>query len=100
MAGAEARGDPVSWLMIEPGWSVVASDGTEIGRVDQVVGDPVAGIFNGLAIITGAFSASRHLPAERVGTIYEGRVEADIDAAAAEGLDLHDAPPSIEVRPD
>jgi hypothetical protein len=86
--------------MIEPGWAVVGSDGTEIGRVDQVVGDPVADIFNGLAIITGAFSASRHLPADCVGAIFEGRVEAHIDAAAAEGLDLHDAPPSVEVRPD
>jgi hypothetical protein len=86
--------------MIEPGWAVVGSDGTEIGRVDEVVGDPVAGIFNGLAIISGVFSASRHLPAERVGAIFVGRVETDIDEAGAEALELHDAPPSIEVRPD
>ena len=32
-------GDPVSWLLIEKGWKVVASDGNEIGKVHEVVGD-------------------------------------------------------------
>jgi hypothetical protein len=86
--------------MIEAGWAVVGSDGQQFGRVDQVVGDPVAGIFNGLAIRSGAFTAPRYLPAERVGAIYEGRVEADIDSAAAEGLLRHEAAPSVDIRPE
>ena len=31
--------DPVSWLVIESGWDVVGSDGGEIGKVDEIVGD-------------------------------------------------------------
>ncbi len=27
-------GDPVSWLMIEPHWHVVGSDGNDIGHVE------------------------------------------------------------------
>ena len=40
--------DPVSWLMIEPGWKVFASDGAEIGSVDEVAGDDGHDIFDGL----------------------------------------------------
>lgn len=29
----------LSWLVIEPGWAVVASDGTEVGYVEEIVGD-------------------------------------------------------------
>ena len=44
---------PVSWLVIEPGWTVVAADGTEVGRVEELVGDSGIDIFNGLAVSTG-----------------------------------------------
>jgi hypothetical protein len=66
--------DPVSWLMIEPGWKVVASDGNEVGEVDEVAGDSGQDIFNGLAIATSAFGKPRYVPAEQVGEITEGTV--------------------------
>ena len=31
--------DPVSWLLIEPGWHVVDASGKDIGKVDEVLGD-------------------------------------------------------------
>jgi hypothetical protein len=31
--------DPVSWLVIEPGWEVVDANGEHLGRVEEVVGD-------------------------------------------------------------
>ena len=43
-------GEPVSWIVIEPGWKVVGRDGEELGRVDEVIGDSNADIFNGLAV--------------------------------------------------
>jgi len=86
--------------MIEPGWRVLGSDGAELGAVDQVVGDSVAGIFNGLSIVAGVFGGPRYLEAERVAGIYQGCVEADIDAAAAEQLPPHEAAASVEIRPD
>jgi hypothetical protein len=66
--------DPLSWLMIEPGWKVVDADGNEIGRVEEIEGDTNADIFNGLLISTGLFSGSRYVPAEQVGKITEGHV--------------------------
>jgi len=86
--------------MIEPGWRVLGSDGVELGAVDQVVGDSVAGIFNGLAIVSGVFGGPRYVEAERVAGIYQGCIQVDIDSAAAEQLPPHEAAPSVEIRPD
>src|SRR5436190_20475069 len=61
--------------MIRPGWKVYASDGTEVGRVDEVAGDDTNDIFNGLAVATSALGRPKYVPAERVTTITEGRVE-------------------------
>jgi len=67
--------DPVSWIMIERGWLVVDADGHELGRVDEVLGDESADIFNGLQILTGTLGKPTYVPAERVGEIVEGRVQ-------------------------
>ena len=66
--------DPVSWLMIEPGWKVAAADGSEVGEVDEIAGDSSLDIFDGLAIATSAFGKPRYVPAEQVGEITEGTV--------------------------
>lgn len=67
--------DPVSWIVIERGWSVVDADGNDVGRVDEVLGDEEADIFNGLRILTGTIAKSTYVPAESVGDIVEGRVQ-------------------------
>jgi len=67
--------DPVSWMLIERGWSVVDADGRELGRVDEVLGDEDADIFNGLQILSGTLGTPTYVPAERVGEIVEGRVQ-------------------------
>jgi uncharacterized protein YrrD len=91
---------PVSWLVIEPGWSVVSADGEEIGKVDEVVGDASKDIFNGLAVSTGLLGKPKYVPAERVGEIVDGEVRVDLPADAVENLEDHDpAPPSTELRP-
>jgi len=66
--------DPVSWLMIETGWKVIASDGSEVGEVDEIAGDSSLDIFDGLAIATSAFGKPRYVPAEQVAEITEGTV--------------------------
>jgi len=66
--------DPVSWLMIETGWKVIASDGSEVGQVDEIAGDSSLDIFDGLAIATSAFGKPRYVPAEQVAEIIEGTV--------------------------
>jgi hypothetical protein len=67
--------DPVSWMLIEQGWAVVDSDGHDLGRVDEVLGDENADIFNGLQVLTGTLGKPAYVPAERVGEIVEGRVQ-------------------------
>ena len=90
----------VSWLVIEPGWTVVAADGTEVGRVEELVGDSGKDIFNGLAVSTGWLAKPKYVPAERVAEITDGRIELDLSADAVEHLDDHDpAPPSAEFQP-
>lgn len=43
-------GDPVSYLGLDEGTPVFASDGREIGRVGRVVADEDADIFEGLVV--------------------------------------------------
>ncbi len=91
--------DPVSWLVIERGWTVAAADGTEVGTVDELIGDTGKDIFNGIAVSTGMFGRPKYVPAERVVTITEGRVELDLSADAVARLDEHDpTPPSEQFR--
>jgi len=93
--------DPVSWLLIEKGWDVVGSGGEKLGTILEVVGDTGKDIFNGLAVSPGLLRTARYVPAERVGTIVEGRVQLDFDAQTFDGLDEHgDVPPSAEIRAD
>jgi hypothetical protein len=66
--------DPVSWLVIEPGWAVVAADGSELGKVEEVVGDTGVDIFNGLSVSTGFLARPRYVPAEQVAQITQGRI--------------------------
>jgi sporulation protein YlmC with PRC-barrel domain len=67
--------DPVSWLVVEHGWSVVGPDGEELGRVDEVVADTGTDIFNGLTVRHGPFGRKRYVPSELVTEITEGLVK-------------------------
>ena len=88
--------DPVSWLMIEPGWKVRGRDGKDIGKVVEVVGDSDEDIFNGLAISIGLFSKARYAPAELVSEIVEGVLRLDLDSSAARSLQEFERPPASE----
>lgn len=82
--------DPVSWKVVEPGWSVVASDDEHVGKVDQVLGDPEADIFDGLAVGGGLLSKPTYVPGEQVGPIEEGVVTLAIDSEAFARLDPYE----------
>jgi hypothetical protein len=61
-------GDPVSWLLIEPGWPVLDRDGKRVGKVDEVLGDGQSGIFHGLMV------DGDEVLADRVAEIREGEI--------------------------
>jgi len=88
--------DPVSWVLIEPGWNVVSSDGEDVGHVDAVTGDENADIFNGLAIAAGPLAKPRYVPAESVARIVEGRVELALTKEEVDRLRLFAEPPVSE----
>lgn len=60
--------DPVSWLLIEPGWTVYDAAGDKIGKVKEVLADEQSDIFHGLVV------ANSTILAERVAEIREGEI--------------------------
>ncbi|MGZ4384931.1 MAG: DUF2171 domain-containing protein, partial [Gaiellaceae bacterium] len=78
--------DPVSWLMIRPGWKVLAADGSEVGAVDEVAGDDTEDIFDGLAIAESALGKPRYVPAEQVAEITDGVVHLSLTREQVEQL--------------
>jgi hypothetical protein len=92
-----SNGDPVSWLLIEPGWTVADAAGEEVGRVDEVAGDSNADIFDGLAIALSMTGKARYVPAEQIKEIVEGRVTLALDRAAVEALPAYQASEEIQI---
>jgi hypothetical protein len=93
--------DPVSWLLIEPGWKVVDASGGEIGKVEAVTGDSGADIFDGLAVATGILARPKYVPAEQVGPITDGTVQLTLERSAFDALGEYDEPAdSVEVESD
>jgi hypothetical protein len=93
--------DPVSWLMIEPGWRVVTADGEAAGRVEAVTGDSGADIFDGLAVASEMLARPKYVPAEQVGEITDGVVHLTLDRAALHALREYEEPAaSIDVVPE
>jgi hypothetical protein len=93
--------NPVSWLLIEPGWSVVDAEGKKVGSVDEVVGDSSDDIFNGLSISTSLLGRPRYVGAEQVGEIVEGQVQLTLREADVERLGEFEEPPTTaEILPE
>ena len=92
--GGEDSGaaDPVSWLQIEPGWSVVGSDGETVGSVVSVAGDKQGDIFDGLAISLGQSASLRYVPGERIGLIFPGKVTVRMAGSEAHELEEFQPP--------
>jgi hypothetical protein len=60
---------PIAWLVLEPGHKVVDANGDHVGQVEEILGDTVADIFDGLAVSTGLMGKPMYVPAEVVGSI-------------------------------
>jgi len=89
-------GDPVSWLLVEPGWKVVDSEGNDVGRVEEVVGDSNADIFSGLSVSIGLLKGHRYVPSEEVERITEGEIHLKLTRDQLHSLDSYEQPPVSE----
>jgi sporulation protein YlmC with PRC-barrel domain len=85
--------DPVSWLQIEQGWTVVTSDGVRVGTVAQVEGDTSDDIFDGLAVESEPPARMLYVPGEKVGTIVPGQVTLEIGSGEVGSLEPFESPP-------
>ena len=95
------QGDPVSWLMIEPGWKVFDADGKEVGSVDEIVGDSSDDIFNGLSVSTSLLGRPRYVPSEQVQRITEGSVQLKLSKDQIAHLGEYEEPPTTaEILPE
>ena len=91
-------GAPMSYLTLEPGTPVRASDGAEVGTVAHVLADPDADIFDGLVIRVG--HKHRFADAAQVAEIADGAVTLTLDAAGAERLpEPGESPASLSADP-
>ena len=88
--------DPVSWLMIESGWKVLAADGSELGNVDEVAGDDNADIFDGLAVAGSALGKPSYVLSEQVAEITQGVVHLSLTREQFEKLGEFLEPASSE----
>src|SRR3954453_6860934 len=78
------EGLPESWKVLEPGTPVLASDGSRVGEVKEVLAVPEDDIFEGIVCKTE--HGDRFVDAELIGSIHERGVDLKLDAAAAAGL--------------
>jgi hypothetical protein len=93
--------EPVSWLLIRPGWKVYAADGTEVGQVDEVAGDENRDIFDGIALATSVLGKPRYVVADNVTEITQGQVRLSLGVHEVEALGEYREPAtSAEIEPD
>src|SRR4051794_31184482 len=94
-------GGPASYLTLTAGTPVLSSDGTEIGRVEHVLADADADVFDGIVIDTSAGPGGhRFADASQVAEIYDGGVVLTLDDAGAADLPEPSAnPATLEADP-
>lgn len=81
----EDLGAPSSYLALEAGTPVYSSDGEEVGRVEHVLRDADADIFDGIVIDTSVLPGGhRFVDGDEVEEVFERGVVLKIDRAAAE----------------
>ncbi|MBW3594652.1 MAG: DUF2171 domain-containing protein [Actinobacteria bacterium] len=61
--------EAISWMTLASGTPIKASDGTELGRVHEVVADRQKDIFSGITFRDGVLGADRFVPAHLIGEI-------------------------------
>jgi uncharacterized protein YrrD len=92
----EDLGAPSSYVALQEGTPVLSRDGNELGRVEHVLADPDADIFDGIVLDTSVLPGGhRFVDAPQVAEIHERGVVLDLDAAEAERLPEPSANPAV-----
>ena len=89
----------IAWKAIEGRTPVFSTEGKAVGKVSQVVGDPEADVFTGLAVSLGALDPDRFVPSENVRGIWSDRIDVALTKAEIERLSAYEEAPSVRWRP-
>jgi uncharacterized protein YrrD len=57
---------PIAWSALAKGTPVYSADGTELGKVADVIADEQKDIFSGISLNPGLFKDERFIPADLV----------------------------------
>jgi uncharacterized protein YrrD len=80
-------GDPASYLVLADGTPVYSSDGREVGKVEHVLADANADVFDGVIVdMRAGPGGHRFADAQLVSAIHERGVVLSVDAGGAESL--------------
>lgn len=82
---------PVSWMTLEKGATVFASDDQEVGQVGHVVADRQKDIFSGVTLSGGLFGTERFVPADVIAEIAPEGVRLSIAGDQIEGLEPYES---------
>ena len=77
---------PVSWMTLEEGTPVVASDGEELGKITSVIADTQKDIFSGIEFRSGFLGDATFAPADLVHEITEDKVTLTVSSSEAADL--------------
>lgn len=84
MASVRDLGPPISYLVLEPGAPVYASDGRRVGKVARVLAAEDKDIFDG--VVVDARGGQRFVDAPEVASLHERGVVLAVDAEAFAAL--------------
>ena len=80
-------GQPTSYMTAAEGVPVLASDGEQVGRLEHVLSDVEADVFDGIVIAEGRLAGDhRFADASEVEAFYERAVVLKLDSEQAERL--------------
>ena len=77
-------GQPIAWMALESGTPIITTDGTELGRVNEVIADRQKDIFSGITFRDGVLSGERFVPAATIDSITTEEVRLTVSSDEAE----------------
>ncbi len=80
---------PIAWTKLAEKEPVLAADGTEIGRIHQVLGDRNEDIFHGLAVKLASGGRVVEVPMARIKRMTERHVLTDLSPSEAAALPVY-----------
>ena len=80
----------VAWTAIQKGASVIAEDGSDLGKVSVVVADVNKDIFSGIAFRHGLLDSQHFIPADLVDVITTEEVRVKVTPEQAKSLEPYD----------